>query len=235
MFARFSGRFWFLLDALSGFRSLELSFLGLRCLVVTRTWALALRIVFLGPAVPSNYSRPGFGPSNCLFWACGALQLLELGLWPFESSSSGQQCRQTIRDRALVPRIVFFGPAVPPSCSRLGFGPSNCILRASSAFELFKIFESELRSFESSLSSRQCFYTIRIWMSEPSKCIRLHSVRVWADAFSNLSFGLSMLLNQHARILVAIYQFGCRMSNTKVSPRFATPDGLVFVSNALCR
>jgi hypothetical protein len=39
----------------------------------------------------------------------------------------------------------------------------------------------------------------------------------------------------NARILVAIYQFGCRISNTKVSPRFATPDGLVFVSSALCR
>jgi hypothetical protein len=39
----------------------------------------------------------------------------------------------------------------------------------------------------------------------------------------------------NARILVAIYQFGCRMSNMKVSPRFATPDGPVFVSSALCR
>jgi hypothetical protein len=39
----------------------------------------------------------------------------------------------------------------------------------------------------------------------------------------------------NAWILVAIYQFRCRMSNTKVSPRFATPDGPVFVSSALCR
>jgi hypothetical protein len=44
-----------------------------------------------------------------------------------------------------------------------------------------------------------------------------------------------MLLFQHAQILVAIYQFGCRISNTKVSPQFAMPDGPVFVSNALCR
>jgi hypothetical protein len=34
---------------------------------------------------------------------------------------------------------------------------------------------------------------------------------------------------------VAIYQFGCRMSNMKVSPQFATPDGPVFISSALCR
>jgi hypothetical protein len=31
------------------------------------------------------------------------------------------------------------------------------------------------------------------------------------------------------------YQFGCRMSNTKVSSWFATPDGPVFVSSTLCR
>jgi hypothetical protein len=39
----------------------------------------------------------------------------------------------------------------------------------------------------------------------------------------------------NARILVTIYQFGCCISNTKVSPRFTTPDGPVFVSSALCR
>jgi hypothetical protein len=60
-------------------------------------------------------------------------------------------------------------------------------------------------------------------------------LRTFESFSSKLSLELSMLLDQHARILVAIYQFGCRMSNTKVSPRFATPNGLVFVSNALCR
>jgi hypothetical protein len=44
-----------------------------------------------------------------------------------------------------------------------------------------------------------------------------------------------LMLTLNARILVAIYQFGCRMSNTKVSPQFATLDGPVFVSSALCR
>jgi hypothetical protein len=39
----------------------------------------------------------------------------------------------------------------------------------------------------------------------------------------------------NTRILVAIYKFGCRMSNTKVSPQLATLDGPVFVSSALCQ
>jgi hypothetical protein len=43
------------------------------------------------------------------------------------------------------------------------------------------------------------------------------------------------MLMLNAQILVAIYQFGFRMSNTKVSPRFATPDGPVFVSSTLRR
>jgi hypothetical protein len=47
-------------------------------------------------------------------------------------------------------RIVFFGPAVPSSYSRLGFGPSNCLFRASSAF---KLFEAGLRSLELSFSA----------------------------------------------------------------------------------
>jgi hypothetical protein len=44
-----------------------------------------------------------------------------------------------------------------------------------------------------------------------------------------------LMLTLNAQILVAIHQFGCRMSNTKVSPRLATPDGPVFVSSALYR
>jgi hypothetical protein len=74
-------------------------------------------------------------------------------------SSSGQQCLQVIRDWASVPRIVFFGPAVPSSYSSLGFGPSNCLLRASSAFKLFK---PGLQSLEPSLSSQQRFCFIRV-------------------------------------------------------------------------
>jgi hypothetical protein len=45
----------------------------------------------------------------------------------------------------------------------------------------------------------------------------------------------TLMLTLNTQILVAIYQFRCRMSNTKVSPRLTTPDGPVFVSSALCR
>jgi hypothetical protein len=38
-----------------------------------------------------------------------------------------------------------------------------------------------------------------------------------------------------SRNMVAINRFGCRMSNTKVSPQLATLDGPVFISSALCR
>jgi hypothetical protein len=43
------------------------------------------------------------------------------------------------------------------------------------------------------------------------------------------------MLTLNAQILVAIFQFGYRMSNTKVSPWFATPDGPVFITSALCQ
>jgi hypothetical protein len=55
--------------------------------------------------------------------------------------------------------------------------------------------------------------------------------------FGSLEFNSmhTLTLTLNARILVAIYQFGCRMSNTKVSPQLATLDGPAFVSGALCR
>jgi hypothetical protein len=154
--------------------------------------------------------------SNCLFQASSAFKLFEAGLRPLELSFSGQQCLQDIRGGTLIPRIVFFGPAMPSKCSSLNFGPSNHPFRAGSAFILFEYGCPNPRN------------------ASPGRW-RLHSVRMWAEAFLNLSFGLSTLLIQHARILVAIYQFGCRMSNTKVSPQLAILDGPVFVSNALCQ
>jgi hypothetical protein len=110
-------------------RSLELSFSGQQCLQVIRGWASVPRIIFFGPAVPSSYSRLGFGSSNCLFWASSAFKLFEAGLWSLELSFSGQQCLQVIQGWASVPRIVFFGPAVPSKCSSLNYGPSKHIPR----------------------------------------------------------------------------------------------------------
>jgi hypothetical protein len=45
----------------------------------------------------------------------------------------------------------------------------------------------------------------------------------------------TLMLTLNTRILVAIYQFRCLMSNTKVSPQLTTPDGPVFVSSTLYR
>jgi hypothetical protein len=119
----------------AGLRSLESPFSGQQCLRVIRGRTSVPRIAFFGPAVPSSYSRPDFGPSNRLFRASSAFELFEAGLRSLESPFSGQQCLQVIRGRTLVPRIAFFGPAAPSSYSRLGFGPSNHLLRSSNIFK----------------------------------------------------------------------------------------------------
>jgi hypothetical protein len=96
--------------------------------------------------------------SNCLFRASSAFKLFEAGLRSLELYFSGQQCLQVIRGWASAPQIVFFGPAVPSSYSRLGFGLSNCLFRASSAF---KLFEAGLRILELSFLAQQCLQSVR--------------------------------------------------------------------------
>jgi hypothetical protein len=212
----FSGQFCFSLGVLSGFWSLELPFFrassafklfeaGLRSLELPFFRASSAFKLF--EAGLRSLELPFFRASSAFnlfearlrslelpfFRASSAFKLFETGLWSLEVSSSGQQCLQVIRDRALVPRIIFFGRAVPSNCLSLGFSPSNHLFRASSASALFKF---------GLLSLESLFRAIN---------------------------------TLNTRILVAIYQFGCRMSNMKVSPRFATPDGPVFVSSALCR
>jgi hypothetical protein len=142
----------------AGLRSLKSAFSGQQCLQVIRGRTLVPRIAFFGPAVPSSYSRPDFGPSNQLFRASSAFKLFEAGLRSLESTFLGQQCLQVIRGRTSVPRIAFFGPAVPSSHSRPDFGPSNRLFQASSAF---KSFEARLRSLESPFSGQQCLQVIR--------------------------------------------------------------------------
>jgi hypothetical protein len=163
------------------FLSLESLSSDQQCLQVIRGWASVSRIIFFGPAVPSSYSRLGFGPSNCLFRLSNTFKLFEAALRSLELSFSGQQCLQVIRGWASVPRIIFFGPAVPSSYSRLGFGPSNCVFRLSNAF---KLFEAGLRSLELSFSGQQCLQVIRGCSSSsriiffgsamPSKCSSLN-------------------------------------------------------------
>jgi hypothetical protein len=145
----FSGQFWFLLDALSGFRSLEWSFSGQRCFPAIRVWALVSRIVFFGPVVPCSYPNLGFGPLNRLHRASSAVKLFESGLWSLELSFSGLRCLAVTRTWALALRIVFIGLAVPSNYSRPGFGPSNCIFRASSASKLFEARSQPLELYSS--------------------------------------------------------------------------------------
>jgi hypothetical protein len=114
----------------------------------------------------------------------------------------------------LVPRIILFGPAAPLCYSTAGFGPSNYSLQASSAFTLF---ECVFRSLESHLSAISAFILLGYGL------LSFESLFCAINAF------------EIARNMVAICQFGWRMSNIKVSPHLATLDGPVFVSSALCR
>jgi hypothetical protein len=157
------------LQVIRGWASVpRIVFSGRQCLQVIRGWASVPRIVLFGPAVPSSYSRLGFGPSNCLFGPAVPSSYSRLGFGPsnclFQASSAFRLFEAGLRSLEL----SFFRPAVPSGYSRLGFGPSNCLFRPSNAF---KVFELELRIFESLLSSRQRHYTIRAWVSEPSKRI----------------------------------------------------------------
>jgi hypothetical protein len=115
----------------------ELPLSGQQCLQVIRGWASVPRIASSGPAVPSSYLRLGFGPSNCLFRASSAFRLFKVGLRFLELPLSGQQCLQVIRGQALIPRVVFFGPAMPSKCPSSSCGPLNHPFRACSATMLF--------------------------------------------------------------------------------------------------
>jgi hypothetical protein len=117
-----------------GLRSLELSSSGQQRLQIIRAWASVPRIIFFGPAVPSNYSSLGFDPSNYLLRANSAFKLFELRLQSLELSSSGQQRLCIIRVWVPVPQIIFFGPAAPQLYSSLGFGPFNSHLLAVGIF-----------------------------------------------------------------------------------------------------
>jgi hypothetical protein len=78
--------------------------------------------------------------------ANSASRIFEEGLRSLELLLSGQQGLQDIWGRTSAPRVTSFGPAAPSRYSRQGFGPSDYLFWASSAFE---IFEARLRSFES--------------------------------------------------------------------------------------
>jgi hypothetical protein len=111
------------------------------------------------------------------------------------------------------PWNCFFGPAAPLHYSSAGFGPSNYLIQAISAFTSFKcglrLSNRAIRDFSTFISIEQRICPLNLYL-----------------AINVFTF---------ARNTVAISQFGCRMSNIKVSPQLATLDGLIFVSRVLCR
>jgi hypothetical protein len=134
----------------SGLWSLKLSSSGQQSPQAIRDWAPVPRIIVFGSAEPSNYSRPGFVPSNYLLRAGSAFEFFELGLWSLELFSSGQQCSCLIRVRILVLRIfvsrhslyLIFGGNIPIQMSYVKYEgkstvfntrwPGICIKRALS-------------------------------------------------------------------------------------------------------
>jgi hypothetical protein len=131
------------------------------------------------------------------------------------------------------------------------FNPSNYSFRANNTMLLFEswILILQISPFRPAVpqvclnngllcSGHQCRYCNQPWASVPGfslnqgqQCLSLNS----DGTFSSLKFSSTLMLTLDTRILVAIYLFGCRMSNTKVSPHIAILDGSVFVSSALCR
>jgi hypothetical protein len=84
---------------------------------------------------PERRSK-GEAPGRQIFFECGL-------------SCPSKLTIHIIRVRGPVPRIISFGPAVPPNYSSVGFGPSNRFLRASNAFTLFECRLQSLESFYS--------------------------------------------------------------------------------------
>jgi hypothetical protein len=155
----------------------------------------------------------------------------EAGLRSLELSLLGRQRLRDVRGRTSVPRVISFRPAAPSRRSRQDFGPSSYLFRASSAFETS---EAGPPSLGLSLSGQQRLRDIRGGTTVPraisfgpavplrhsrqgldllSCFFRPNNIfrefgfelRTFESFSSNLSPELSMLLNQHARILVAIY------------------------------
>jgi hypothetical protein len=94
-----------------GLRSLELFSLSQQGLCIIRAWASVPRIVFFRPAVPSNYSGSGFGPSSYLLRASSASVLFGCGCQSLELSFSGQQRLSFTRIWVLTSSFRAFRPS----------------------------------------------------------------------------------------------------------------------------
>jgi hypothetical protein len=203
---------------------------------------------------PSNYSPLGqqrrlviqvvdFDPSN--YSPLGQRRLI-IQVVDFDSSNYsplGQQRRLIIRVVDFDPSNHFFWPAVPLYYSNDGF--QSHVLFLSGLQHLYM------------LQGLQCHFIIRgRFHSPPSLFVQAISAIIVTNnghqfpdflllgaSRASASMRVEILAPQNpvprlylflfTRILVAIYQFGCRMSNTKISPPLATLDGPLIESNAL--
>jgi hypothetical protein len=173
-------------------------------------WILIPQIIPHGPAVPPCFTGEGFQSLGLAYLG----KPRHLVLWVVDFNP----LNYSLADNAIllfeswfsIPRISLFQPAVPQVCMNNGF----------------------LRS------GRQRRYCNQPWASVPRLAIIQGQQRLSLNlgiTSSSPKSGFMLMLTFDTRILVAIYQFGCRMSNTKVSPQLATLDGPVFISRALCR
>jgi hypothetical protein len=158
-----------------------------------------------------------FYPSNHFLWARSAVLLFELWI--------------------LVPQISSFRPAAP-------------LFYSNSEFQFHGSLLSRLQHLYI-LQGLQCHFIVRgCFHDPPSSFVRAISAIILTNyghqSSDFLLFGASsasasirveflapqnpfprLYLSPFTRILVAIYRFGCRMSNTKISPQLATLDGPV--------
>jgi hypothetical protein len=93
----------------SGLWSLELFPSDLRHLCIIRVRASVPRIIFIGLATPSHYSRAGFSPLNYFLRASSASTLFECGFPIPQIASCGHQCFYSIRIRTAVLQISISG------------------------------------------------------------------------------------------------------------------------------
>jgi hypothetical protein len=162
-----------------------------------------------------------------------------------------------------IPRIVPLGPAAPSYHSGWGLRSLKFFLFGQQRRWLIRVMDSDFMShlfmtypcatrfagplvyysrvfviiYQVYASGHQRHYYDLLRASVPRFSLIRGQQRLSPNSGGSLNSSKSyrtLMLTLVCPNLVAIYQFGCRMSNTKISPQLATLDGPVIASNALC-
>jgi hypothetical protein len=136
-----------------------------------------------------------------------------VGFGPSDCSPQARRASILLKYGCSIPRITFLGSA-PLRHSSMGSKSTSQFFRASSAIKLITY-------------GRQSLDFAHSMPAAPLYCSS------WGFLLSKFLIAINPLL--FARNTVATDRFGCRMSNTMISPQLATLDGPVFSSSALCR